>query len=399
MTPLRHVLAGAVVLLAGVFVLSCQDTATDAPPVITPATSPLPATQKRTAPLPPSIIKMQKPKLLGPVIPAVIALPAGMKEPMIRVRLTGEESGIPSIQKSAYRGHIQNLKLPDGNWVAINVLPMDSYLMGVLSKELYGSWDPAAYRTQAIAARTFALFQILSGGPSKPWDVNNDESSQVYGGIAGETAKSKAAVNATRGMVLTTTTSTASGIFCSFYSSCIGGASQDPAEAWGDPAIATLSARKIGPVDSECPKYAWPAMLIPKVDITRCIKNWGEKNGFAYLQTLGSIQSVTISKRNPTTGRPTEFKLIDTAGKSAPIRAEEFRLALVYDPLAIAPKPFSSNFNIKDAGTSIEIYNGRGYGHGIGLSQWGAQALALKGWQTDKILAFYYPGAHIQKAW
>jgi stage II sporulation protein D len=276
---------------------------------------------------------------------------------------------------------------------------MDSYLAGVLPKELYGSWSPETYRAQAIAARTFALFQILATGSQRQWDVNNDETSQMYGGIAGETPKSRQAVASTKGQILTATLQNKSGIFCAFYSACTGGASQDPFEAWGDPAIPTLAARKLGPIDNNCPKFAWPAMTVDKDDITRCVKNWGDRNQFPALQTLNTIKTVTISKRNAATGRPTEFTLTDIANKSATIRAEEFRLALINDPLASTPKPLSSNFAIKDNGPSIDLINGRGYGHGIGLSQWGAQALSLKGWTHEQLLTFYYPSAKLKQLW
>jgi stage II sporulation protein D len=400
MTVTRQILAALAVVALGATILSCQERGSSDGPLVPAVTQPVPATQKQVVEPPTSIIKMNKPKLLGPVIPAVIALPSGMGEPLIRVKLTGEHSSPPWVKKSAYRGRIESVRLANGNFVAVNVLPLDSYLQGVLAKELYGSWDLDAYRSQAIAARTFALFQILATGAQRQWDVNNDESSQMYGGIAGETAKSREAVRDTKGMVLMSTLrSGASGIFCSFYSACIGGASQNPAEAWGDPVVPALVARKLGPVDAQCPKYAWPALTVTKADITRCVRSWGERNGIGYLQGLGAIRTVAISKKNAVTGRPVEFLLTDVGGKTAPIRAEEFRLALLNDPEGAAPKPFSSNFGIRDVGAAIELVNGRGYGHGIGLSQWGAQALALKGWDYRQILGFYYPGAELREAW
>ncbi len=114
---------------------------------------------------------------------------------------------------------------------------------------------------------------------------------------------------------------------------------------------------------------------------------------------MGPIRSVTISKRNAETGRPTEFLLTDIANHHVPIRAEEFRQSLIYDPIGEAPKPLSSFFDIQDAGASINLVNGRGHGHGIGMSQWGAQALALQGRTHTQILAFYYPGASLRELW
>ena len=241
---------------------------------------------------------------------------------------------------------------------------------------------------------------MLTDGRGQTWDVNNDESSQMYGGIAGETAKARAAVADTRGQVLFASLNGKEGIFCSRYSACIGGASQDPFDAWGDATIGPLAAHLTGTVDDNCDKYVWDRdFVVSKIDLSRCIKNWGEKNEFPYLQALGRIESVTITKRNPATHRPTEMLLTDSAGRSAPIRAEEFRLALLYDPAGKAPKPYSSNFEIRAQGDAFVLYDGRGYGHGIGMSQWGAQNLATRGYSHTQILTFFYPGGALRQLW
>jgi SpoIID/LytB domain protein len=257
-------------------------------------------------------VQLTKPPLLGPPGPAIVILPDHIDQPQIRVRLTAEEDRPPAVAKTKYRGRIETLRMPDGKYIAINILPLDSYLQGVLAKELYGSWDPATYRAQAIAARTFALFTMLTDGRGKQWDVNDDESSQMYGGIAGESAKARAAVADTRGQVLFASLNGKQGIFCSRYSACIGGASQDPFDAWGDSTIGPLSAHLTGTVDENCDKFTWNRdFVVSKTDLSRCIKNWGEKNDFPHLQALGRIESVAISKRNPATNRPTEMLLTD----------------------------------------------------------------------------------------
>ncbi len=343
---------------------------------------------------------LEKPPVLGPVGPSIVILPPHMAEPAIRVRLTGEEDRPPAIARGRYRGRVDALKLADGKYVAVNVLPLDAYVQGVLAKELYASWEPAAYRAQAIAARTFALYELLTDGRSKLWDVNDDESSQMYGGITGETAKSRTAVADTRGQVLMATLDGKTGIFCSRYSACIGGATQDPYDAWGDATVGPLAARVVGNVDDNCDKYIWKTEFVAtRADVTRCIRSWGVRNGFVYLQALGNIMQVRISKKNSDTGRPTEFLLTDSAGNSAPIRAEEFRLALLTDPAGKAPKPYSSFFEIRAEGDTFVMWNGRGYGHGIGMSQWGAQALAKQGQTHNEILGFFYPGAALRAEW
>jgi stage II sporulation protein D len=396
---MRRIVPGVLVAAFMLGLATCQESTGPgdggiAPPPTQPAPRP-----RDDGPAYPTPIKLEKPRMLGPATPAIIVLQAKLPEPEIRVRLTEEQDSPPLLRRASYRGKVEAVKLPDGKYIGLNTLPLDSYLQGVLAKELYGSWDIEAYRAQAIAARTYALYQILAGGSGKPWDVTCDEGSQMYGGIAGETSKSRQAVSETGGQVLETRYGDQTGIFCAFYSACHGGATQDPFEAWGDYAVAPLAARKVGPVDAACPKYTWPTMTLSKSDVSRCIHNWGQHNGWGYLVALGPIQSAVIRKRNAATGRPVEITLTDVRGKMAPIRAEEFRLALVYDPAGSAPKPFSSWFEIRDAGPSLLLVNGRGYGHGIGMSQWGAQALAASGRSYKQILGFYYPGALIRALW
>lgn len=393
-----RMVCAAVAALAGISLLwSCDETPPrSAPPI--PAVGPV-----HVDPIPTAPIVLTKPPMLGPVEPPIVLLPPHIDEPAIRVRLTDEQDRPPAIAAGGggkYRGRIDTLRLPNGKYVAINVLPLDSYLQGVLAKELYPSWDPAAYRAQAIAARTFALFEMMASGRGKDWDVNNDESSQMYGGIAGETAKSRAAVADTRGQVLTAVVAGKSGIFCARYSACIGGAAQDPFDAWGDPSIPPLAAHITGNVDDNATRFNWDHdFVVTRADATRCVQNWGTRNNLPYLQSLGNIVSIVISRRNPITSRPVELTLTDAAGKSAPIRAEEFRLALMNDPAGKAPKPYSSNCDIRAQSDTFIMYNGHGFGHGIGLSQWGAQNLATKGYSHTQILATFYPGAALQQLW
>jgi stage II sporulation protein D len=392
-------------LLAG-----CQDSSIEETPLVhPPVPAPPPAVPSRNArPVEPpeTPIRLEKPRVLGPLTPALVAVPDRMAEPSIRIKLTDEQDRPPVVRRGAYRGRVDIVKVPGPNgrvrYAAVNTVPIESYLQGVLAKEMYGSWDPEAFASQAIAARTFALYSLKTQAmtsPDKLWDVSDDEGSQMYGGIAGETAKSRAAVAATRGQVLVMVRNGTPAIFCSRYSACSGGASQDPLDAWSDTTVPALSARVLGPVDQNCPKYQWPAMPVSKADITRCMRSWGERNGFSHLLRLGPIQSVVIGKRNAVTGRPTVLTLTDTAGHTAPIHAEEFRIALLTDPAGSAPKPPSSFFEIRDQGNAIVLVNGHGYGHGIGLSQWGAQALALQGRTHNQILAFYYPGAALHDLW
>lgn len=396
--------AGVVTVFAGLALLaSCDETPTPSPAKpVTVAPLPQPAAIVAVPGTRPAATFTSKPRILGPLGPAIVVLPAQIAEPQIRVCLIslGEHDGPVSIPRNKYRGSVQSVRLATGRYVAVNTLPLDTYLTGVLAKELYGDWKPEAFRAQAIASRTFALFQMCTDGKSKPWDVNDNDTSQVYGGISGEKPVARAAVAATRGQVLTAFFQGREGIFCARYSACIGGASQDPFDAWGDATVSPLAAHLTGNVDDNCDKYTWDRdFFVSSADLTRCIQNWGEQNDVPALAHLRKIQSVSIAQKNPATHRPTELLLADTAGSSVLIRAEEFRLALKYDPLNRAAKPYSSNFEIRPENDGFLMYNGHGFGHGIGLSQWGAENLATRGYSHAQILAYFYPGAQVRDLW
>jgi stage II sporulation protein D len=400
-TKTKWTLSATAAMFAFAFLWSCvQDTSRTAFVPIDPVTSPSRAIRSTPPSLSAPAPVLTKPPMLGPPEPNLVILPPRISEPEIRVRLTDEEDRPPVIPSGKYRGRIDILRMPTGKYVAINALPLETYLQGVVAKELLPRWSPATFRAQAIAARTFALFELSATGRSKPWDVSDDQSSQVYGGIAGENAAARAAVAETRGQVLTATVGGRSGIFCARYSACIGGASQDPFEAWGDPSVPPLAAHLTGNVDANSPRFNWDRDFVAtRADVTRCVRNWGSRNNFPYLQSLGDVVSVVIAQRNSVTRRPTELLLTDSAGKTATLRAEEFRLALMNDPIGKAPKPYSSNFEIRAEGTNFILYDGHGFGHGIGLSQWGAQNLATKGYTHTQILAYFYPGAGLQQMW
>ena len=372
-------------------------------PALSPAPAGTPIPQNpvsiQPAQYPPVPAILPKPSVLGAAYPAVIPLPARMAQPDIRVRITGELPSPPRIRSWLYRGRVEILHLADGKYVAVNVLPMEDYLAGVLSRELYSNWLPAAYRAQAIAARTYALYQIKTFGLTHPWDVTGTQSSQVYGGKDAETRVAWQAVDATRGIVMYGRAHGITGLFWAYFSACNGGASQSAAEAWGDPSVPPLVNRLFGTLDANCPEFTWPTMTLSLSQITQAVTWWGQKNDLPYLAELGPIRFVRITQRNAVTHRPMIITLTDVAGHVGKMRAEEFRLALALDPMRNVPAPPSSFFRIQPDGNNIELIDGHGFGHGIGLSQWGAQTLARRGWRARSILQTYYPHSWIHKEW
>ena len=233
---------------------SCvEDTSRTAIVPLSPAPLPRPS-------LPPDLSLpkpfLAKPPMLGPVEPNMVVLPPRIDEPEIRVRLTDEEDRPPVIPAGKYRGRVDVLRLATGKYVAVNSLPLESYLQGVVAKELLPNWSPATFRAQAIAARTFALFEMSADGRLKPWDVSDDQSSQVYGGIAGENAAARAAVAETGQRVLTATIAGQTGIFCAATPPA-SAALPRPLRSLGRPLRPPLAAHLTGTVDVNSARFNW----------------------------------------------------------------------------------------------------------------------------------------------
>jgi stage II sporulation protein D len=120
------------------------------------------------------------------------------------------------------------------------------------------------------------------------------------------------------------------------------------------------------------------------------------------IATINAISEISVAKRN-TYGRPTGFTIADTAGQRYAFSPELFRIACNYSSPELPPLPKGST--LKSSHVSIQIKNedifirGQGHGHGVGMCQWGAQAMARKGYDHEKILAFYYPGANLERAY
>ena len=89
----------------------------------------------------------------------------------------------------------------------------------------------------------------------------------------------------------------------------------------------------------------------------------------------------------------------DAAGKSIRLRAEDVRLALLRANIPAARKLYSMNCRIQVLGEQIEFSDGRGFGHGVGLCQWGAHGKAARGARGEEIIEFYYPGASTIRAY
>ena len=305
------------------------------------------------------------------------------------------DDGSVSINSIAYHGRFRLVPLPSGHFDAVNDVDIESYLCGVLQAELPANWDVEAYKAQAVAARTYAYYHHKMASPSQDFDVNSDTSSQMYGGIGAETAKSIEAVQKTTGMVVAYGPPGHEQVFEAFFSSCCGGVTQSASDAFKMPYLEPLKAQANYGLCSASPKFNWGPVVIRKDELVRRFRIWGTRKNNS-LRNIAGIADISIAAVNQF-GRPARFQIGDTRQNPYNISSEEFRTAVNTDapPVgASGPTTLYSSFCkvITDA-DSIRFVEGHGSGHGVGLCQYCAEKRAEMGLTFDEIVRNAYPGA------
>ncbi len=277
---------------------------------------------------------------------------------------------------------------------ADNHVALEDYLPGVLARELYPNWHTEAYKALAVAARTYAIYEMDHAGRRRAYDVFADQRSQVYGGIVDETPKSLHAVGATAGQVLVWGPTDRPRVLKAYYSSCCGGIT-NPAE-WLEPQPEPAPPLAGGVLCSDCQssnRYRWADVVIPKADVVAALVQ--AYKSVALMGEVRAIRVVAVSEWN----RPVRLQIDGPDGLDMQLRADDLRLALLRSGLPEAKKLYSMNCAILDEGANLRFTGGRGFGHSVGLCQWGAQGKASRGLAYHEILYSYYPSARIMKAY
>jgi len=266
---------------------------------------------------------------------------------------------------------------------------LESYLPGVLDGELYPGWHIETYRAQAVAARTYALYEMQTTGDQRDYDVRSTEASQVYLGLsAGRESKGRRAVRDTRGIVCAWSSARGDKIFCTYFSSACGGMTQPATNIFNVPQIPPLRG---GVECSYCniggEVYRWEPVRISKVEVTQRLAA-----RFPQYARLGEIQQISVTDATPD-GRPLELRLKGRTGEVAVVDSYQFRLAMG------GHRVRSNHCEIVDRGSAFEFRSGRGFGHSVGMCQWGAEGQARRGKTAPDILTFYYPESHLRRAY
>ncbi|HZL35020.1 MAG TPA: SpoIID/LytB domain-containing protein [Tepidisphaeraceae bacterium] len=304
--------------------------------------------------------------------------------------------GTVRVDGHAYRGRYRFIPRGGGTFDVVNDVDVDGYLMGVLPKEMYASWHKESYRALAVVARTYAVYVSRTNAAASGYDLFADTRSMMYGGMDAESAKSRAAVEATRGIVLAYGAPGQEKIFKAYYSSCCGGVTQDASDAFGEPPIEPLSEQNIGPRCTESPYFNWPTVTISRTELTRRIRLWGAHNN-APEANIGPVLRIDILSSNHF-GRPASFIITDTRGYQYRLNCEDTRLAINTDANGGATLPSSFCRPVNSA-TDIRFTQGHGYGHGVGLCQWCTQHEAIAGVPYRQIVLSAFPKAVLLKAY
>ncbi len=294
-------------------------------------------------------------------------------------------------------------RIDDGGAAArfdvVNHVPLEAYVPGVLARELYDDWRLAAYHAQAVAARSYAIAEMLDASVGLWYDVEDTTASQAYLGYTDHPTARQATLDTT-GLVLTWRGE----VVKAYYASTCGGAGLSPQDAWGQAAPAPLTPRPHDPWCARSPHFQRDSITRDRRTLSRRMAAWG-KHHYRPIGQLGQITTLSIAERNPV-GRPSRFAITDDRGRRFVLEADTFRTACNYGNSSRGLRPplrrdrLRTNFvNPIVKADRVIFEDVRGLGHGVGLCQFGAQAMAEAGHDGVEILQTYYPGAEIERVY
>lgn len=312
------------------------------------------------------------------------------------LRLEPKEDGTLRFNNQAWRGRFVLVPTRPDRFDVVNHVDIDSYLKSVVSRELLYHWNEQAYLAQAIAARTYALYEANTAPAQRHYDVFADQRSQMYGGIDAESRKSIHAVEQTAGVVLAYGPPDRLRIFKAYYSACCGGATLSVGDAFNEPNITPLWEQHVGSLCNPSPRFNWGPVRISKQELTRRIRGYGMRRDRPE-RSIQALARIDIDRVNAH-GRPTRFILTDSNGARYSIGPEELRNAINHDA-GKGPTVYSGFFRPINEAQFIVFAEGHGHGHGVGMCQWCAQVRASQGMRHEQILMLAYPESRLVRAY
>ena len=275
-----------------------------------------------------------------------------------------------SVNGKQYRGVIELRKKKNASLLVINEVDLEEYLLGVVAAEIPADWEMEALKAQAVASRTYAVYQMQNAG-RRTYHILATVDSQMYLGKRGERPRATQAVQATRGMIITYRGE----VVPAFYHASCGGHTEDALVLWG------IDEPYLKGVDCDCQNISTYGSWEKRVTMAGIIRALG-REGYR----LGEVNSVEIGTL--TAAGRVKNVLFRHAGGTTLVPAETLRATLGYSSL---PSIF---FEPEIIGREV-VLSGRGLGHGVGLCQWGAKEMARNGANYKEILSHYYPGTAV----
>jgi stage II sporulation protein D len=289
-----------------------------------------------------------------------------------------------------YLGAIVFSQRSNGELRVRNDVDIEAYVAGVVACEAWPGFQPAALEAQAIAARTYVLF-LMSRRHERLYDLRAGEGAQVYRGQRTDAFGKDAAeaAEATRALVLAHATEDGLRIFCAYYAAACGGRSQGYADVRHEPGPAPLCG---GVACDDCriasgKAYRWGPAKIGKRKLLARLKDRDDR--FARWSKIAKVEVAELTVH----GRIRAVRLISSKGTRVTMTGERFRLAVGSRVMR------STDCRLVDRADEVVFDAGRGFGHGMGLCQWGAEGRARAGQPAGAILRHYYPGARIVRAY
>lgn len=301
--------------------------------------------------------------------------------------------GVIGVNGDDYRGFISLKRIKGSDITVINVVGLEEYLFSVVGREMSPSWPIEALKAQAVCARTYAKTN-LNKFKHYGFDLDTTQNSQVYVGVKGESESTIRACSETAGESVRYEGKPVP----VYYFSSSGGVTENPENVWGGSLPYIVSVEDIYENENEATRYKWTNTIT--------VGELKEKLAAAG-NDIGDILSIDVIKRAES-GRVTEMAIRGTMGiRSAEldrvrrllgtdiVYSQQFEIfyqmpenpeeMLSFDPENEEPLPDEA----------IIIINGRGWGHAVGMSQWGAKAMAEAGKTYKEILCFYFSGVEI----
>lgn len=288
--------------------------------------------------------------------------------------ISSSSKAVTTVGSYRYYGGFSFMRYNGNNMTVVNYVEMEDYTKGVLPYEMSASWPKEALKAQAMCARTYAAANFGQYG-SYGFDMTNDTYSQVYRGLNSANSNTDAAVDETAGLYVTY-----KGTLCTtFFFSSDGGATESSENIWS--AELPYLRGKIDPyeADIEFNNKSWDYSFTPD-QITAKLRARG--------YSIGTITS--IDPEYTDVGNMKKLTFSDASGTKVAVTKSN-----TYSVLGLPSIHFTIEYD-KDSGKYI--IEGGGWGHNVGMSQWGAYSMAkVHSLSYAEIICFYYTDVDISK--